>query len=533
MAVHGAIERMVPGGIRGWCVDTQTSEPAIVELYVNSTFLMSARSDIYRGDIERALQRPLAGFRLPISADLRRLLPHGGTIEVLVNGVSLRRLPNCDPFIDNPGVSDMSSLMRKLESGFIITPKYGSIFRPAKDRSDRFARILSRVELYGRVFHEVTGKQLFICYGTLLGYVRHADFIEHDDDIDLCFLADSVGWQAAFAEFMDVVEALRAHGEHIVIDNGIQFHWYFDGGSLDVFMGWMDGDNLNMYYAGGVLSRDRVLPLRKGHFKGYEVLIPNDSEALLRLIYGEGWHTPDPNFQWRPTPEISARMQLYADAVLDVKYRERRRYWSRFYERGRRVTVPSAFAASVATELVEPCCIVDIGCGDGRDSFFFASLGHQVLGLDAVGAVIESNKAFASGTLGDNVEFRGVDLSAPGELTAAVRGHAKQAPPGTNVIVYGRFFFHAVNDDEEAVILKSLAALPSGACCYFEFRTTKDASLTKRFPKHYRRFIDVATFVERAGEMGELDCTYRVEGQGMAKYGDEDPFVGRVHLRRR
>ena len=437
--------------------------------------------------------------------------------------------------------------MNKLESGSIITPKYGSIFRPAaKDGGNRLAKMLSRAESCGRLFHEVTGKQLFICYGTLLGYVRHADFIAHDDDIDLCFLASSCGWDAAFAEFMDAVEGLRARGERIVIDSGVQFHWYLNGDALDVFMGWMDGDYLNMYYAGGELSRDRILPLQTGQLNGYEVLVPNDPKALLRLIYGEGWHIPDPNFQWRPTPEISARMRQYADAVLDVKHREGKRYWSRFYERGQRIGVPSAFAASVAAELAsapserpwptrnsEPCYIVDMGCGDGRDSFFFASLGHRVLGLDVVGAVIESNRASASRTQRDNIEFQETDLSAPGKLMDAIHGHAKQAPPGTNVIVYGRFLFHAVNDDEEAVILKSLAALPSGTCCYFEFRTTKDAKLTKRFPRHYRRFIDVATFVERAGEMGKLDCLYKIEGQGMAKYGDEDPFVGRVHLRHR
>ena len=423
--------------------------------------------------------------------------------------------------------------MKKLQSGSIITPKYGSIFRPVKERGDRLAKMLSCVESYGRIFYETTGKQLFICYGTLLGYIRDADFIQHDDDIDLCFLANSIGWDAAFAEFMDVVEGLRARGEHIVIDSGVQFHWYLNGDALDVFMGWMDGDNLNMYYASGALSRDRVLPLQTRHFNGYEVLVPNDPEALLQLIYGEGWHIPDPNFQWRPTPEVSAKMRLYSDAVLDVKHREGRRYWSRFYERGGRIAVPSAFAASVAAELAEPCYIVDMGCGDGRDSFFFASLGHRVLGLDVVSAVIESNRASASRTQRDNIEFQEADLSAPGKLEAAVHGHAKQAHPGTNIVAYGRFFFHAVNEDEEGVILESLAALPSGACCYFEFRTTKDASLLKRFPSHYRRFIDVATFVERAREVGELDCLYRIEGQGMAKYGDEDPFVGRVHLRRR
>ena len=535
MIVYGAVEHIAPDCISGWCVDTQATEPASVELRVNSVLLMSVRSDIYRSDIEKThLQRPLSGFRLPISQKLQCLLPHGGVIEVFANGYPLQLLPNCNPFIDSPAVPSIDSLLEKLESGYIITPKYGDIFLPVLKQGDHLTQTLACVELGCRIFREVTGKQLFICYGTLLGYIRDNDFIEHDDDIDLCFLADSNGWDAAFEEFMDVVEKLRMHGENIWIDSGIHFHWYFDGDlALDIFMGWMEGSNLNMYSSGGVLPRERILPLQPRRFKGLDVLIPNDPEALLQLLYGEMWRVPDPNFQWKYTPEVTAMMKLHADAMVDVKHRERRFYWSRFYEHSQRMAAPSSFAASVTTELAEPCWIVDMGCGDGRDSFFFASLGHWVLGLDVVGAVIESNRAFANHSKLDRVAFQKADLSTPGMLAAALRGHAEQAFSGSDVVAYGRFFFHAISDDEEAVILESLAGLPSGARCYFEFRTTKDANLAKRFPDHYRRFVDVDTFVERASETGELDCLYRIEGQGMAKCGDEDPFVGRVHLRRR
>ena len=59
-----------------------------------------------------------------------------------------------------------------------------------------------------------------------------------------------------------------------------------------------------------------------------------------------------------------------------------------------------------------------------------------------------------------------------------------------------------------------------------------DAQGDKRFGSHYRRFINIDRFVEKATAGRRFECFYRVEGQGMAKYLEEDPFVGRVFLRR-
>lgn len=536
--MHGAVEHIGPNGVSGWCVDEDADVPVCVELRVDSVLLMTVRADIYRQDIEKSLQQPLAGFRFPISTRLRRLLPHGGTIEVSANGTPLRLLPRCDPVIDNPGVPSIAQLLERLNSGFIITPKYGAIFRPLhmRERFRRSAR--ASVEACRRIFKDVVGKDLFLCYGTLLGYVREGKIIEHDDDIDLCFLADSDGWAGAFAEFMDAVERLRQAGQHVDVDCAVQFHWRLKGWELDVFMGWTQGDRLNMYEVSGHLPRHRLLPLKPARFMGLDVFVPNDPEALLRLIYGEDWRIPDPNFQWRSTPEVARLQRLYetADAAVratNARAAVRKRYWAEFYERRPRMAAPSAFAASIATELADRSRIVDIGCGDGRDSFFFASLGHHVLGLDAAGTVIAGNNAFAKDDGRESVAFREADVSEPGVLATALRSHMEGASSRSNFVVYGRFLIHAVTDDEERAILEALAELPSGARCYFEFRTTKDAALVKRFGGHYRRYVDVDALIKRAGKFGNLDCHYRVEGRGLAKYGEEDPIVARLHLQRR
>ena len=186
-------------------------------------------------------------------------------------------------------------------------------------------------------------------------------------------------------------------------------------------------------------------------------------------------------------------------------------------------------------ELTERNEVIDIGCGNGRDSMFFAGLGHRVLGLDFAETAIANNRAAVLERGLDGIAFETVDLGLPGQIERIVArrrsgdGLLFDAP----LAIYGRFFFHAITEDEEDVVLAALACqLPADARCFFEFRTDKDRSLRKRFGTHYRRFVSLDRFVAKAEKTRALECVYRIEGRGMAKYKEEDPFVGRVYLRR-
>ena len=324
------------------------------------------------------------------------------------------------------------------------------------------------------------------------------------------------------------MSALQAEGQRISVVNGAQFHWHRAGSVLDVFMAWTEGSELYMYNAGGRFPRHQIYPLHRREFEGRKVLVPNNPEALLELIYGPGWSVPDPMFQWRLTPTVSSKMQQLRAMRDTVTRDEIKRHWSLFYNR-RRTTVPSSFAASVATELKETCQIVDIGCGNGRDSLFFARLGHSVLGLDIAAPVINQDASVAESEQVDNVSFEELDVSVPDSLAKVIRSTVDAG----SLVIYARFFFHAITEEEETATLDVLSEhLPIGARCYFEFRTSRDEKTHKHFRDHYRRFINLDAFVTKALRKGTMDCIYTVEGQGMAKFDEEDPFVGRVHLRR-
>ena len=64
-------------------------------------------------------------------------------------------------------------------------------------------------------------------------------------------------------------------------------------------------------------------------------------------------------------------------------------HWDEYYKKDKAPSFPSPFALYVANKLSTQQDILEIGCGNGRDSKFFSSKGHHVTGLDRSGEAIE------------------------------------------------------------------------------------------------------------------------------------------------
>ena len=512
MSIRGYVEVVAKNVISGWCVDDDSVEPLDVEVRVGSVSLGSVHADIPRRQGTR-------GFRFLISPQLFRLLPDGAEVEVTSKGQALPFLKQGSQYISNPACANPEELDEMLRQGYFISPKSGRILLPFKKR---FAEdeIFDSLEESQRMFHKLFARRFFVCYGTLLGVVRDNDFIDHDDDVDVCFVAEG-DMDAAFREFHHIVDTLRSHGENIHIADRGHFHWR----GIDVFVAWFEKDGIYLYNAGGRFSRSDVFPLQTREFKGRRILLPKNPEGLLELIYGPGWRIPDPNFQWRLAAHVQSTMAR-------VDRHEITRHWKGFYD-DVHTMIPSAFAASVAIEMSEHHRIIDIGCGNGRDALFFASLGHRVLGLDAASTAVERCRSFAAQLGLNQVAFEEADVAVPGTVEGFLSGENSGMSGEMPLAIYARFFLHAITGQAEDAVLRMLAAnLPAGTSCFFEFRTDKDETTPKRFGSHYRRYINLDRFVAKAVRSGAFECSYRVEGQGLAKYQDEDPFVGRVYLRR-
>jgi len=203
-------------------------------------------------------------------------------------------------------------------------------------------------------------------------------------------------------------------------------------------------------------------------------------------------------------------------------------HWEAFYRSAGGVPQPSPFAVEVArSRLNGRSRMLDVGCGNGRDSAYFAQLEHEVYAVDTSRAAIElCRKRYQHLP----IEFR----QGTAEAIAASPGR-----PDFDV-VYCRFVLHAMTEQEEATFCRaSRGLLVPGGRLFLECRSINDPlsrlgeviSPTERIHGHYRRFVVMDDLLQRLEALG-LEVVSKVESKGLAVFNDEDPVVIRVEARK-
>ena len=198
-------------------------------------------------------------------------------------------------------------------------------------------------------------------------------------------------------------------------------------------------------------------------------------------------------------------------------------HWDEYYKKDNIPDYPSPFAEYVANKLSNQQTILEVGCGNGRDAKFLASQGHLVTGLDRSGEAIELCKKLYSD---DSLEF------FFGTITDIAKINKKKYD-----LIYSRFVIHAMSLNEEIKILNmSHKLLNKDGQFFVECRSINDPlsrkgdilSNTERIEGHYRRFIILEEFKQRLVQVG-FKINKTIEGNGLAKFGKDDPVVIRVH----
>ena len=204
-------------------------------------------------------------------------------------------------------------------------------------------------------------------------------------------------------------------------------------------------------------------------------------------------------------------------------------FWDDFYSQRKGVDFPSPFAEFCLSNYIQKNSrILELGCGNGRDSFYFSQNETSVLGLDSSKVTVTACNDRIMGTeLMERLRFSVADFSE----IENYRQH------GMNII-YSRFSLHSITEEtEDSLLLKAYELLPINGLFLIEVRTIYDElfgqgkkiSDREYITDHYRRFIDSSDFLKKCLSIG-WKIKYFIEDRGIATYRKEDPIVARFVL---
>jgi len=208
-----------------------------------------------------------------------------------------------------------------------------------------------------------------------------------------------------------------------------------------------------------------------------------------------------------------------------------RDYWNEFYKKAAVPTNCSTFAASVL-KLIHPNePLFELGCGNGRDAFYFAEHGIPVVASDlAQDEMDELNKKSKN----QNPQF------VPADFTALPSPYFNDGRRFATV--YSRFTLHAVREEGASSALKwAWENLQDGGILLIEVRSIKDKLCGQGtkvegerdawITNHYRRFIRKDELLNELQGLG-FSIEYCLEQDGISVWKDDDPVVIRVHARK-
>ena len=204
-------------------------------------------------------------------------------------------------------------------------------------------------------------------------------------------------------------------------------------------------------------------------------------------------------------------------------------YWENYYIMHGPSEQPSDFARFCAKRYkAEYGKIFDIGCGNGRDTFFLSSQSIPCTGIDQC-KIAMANNVNKKATLGLNASFHQGDFSTCDYASLANGAYS----------IYSRFTLHAISYEEESKLFLHLNNGHPLKYLFIEARSIRDGlygqgkkvGLHEFITSHYRRFIDPT--VLRSKLEKHFDVEYFHEAQGFAKTATEDPCLIRVVAKRR
>lgn len=194
-------------------------------------------------------------------------------------------------------------------------------------------------------------------------------------------------------------------------------------------------------------------------------------------------------------------------------------YWENYYEGATFESKPSPFALFFMQEYDPKGSFIELGCGNGRDSLFFALNGLDVLGVD------QCSNAIGKLNILDNTNANFIAE----DFTRLAKGKKYD-------IIYTRFTLHSVDKESaDRTLAWASENIEESGLLAIEVRSVLDELYGKGemiapdtwYTDHARRFVRLSE-IKDVLEKLDLNIVHEEESKGLAVYKDEDPTVIRL-----
>lgn len=173
---------------------------------------------------------------------------------------------------------------------------FGKIITSHFDKESALKVLKEAIVIFRRL-----GVQYFLQAGTLLGYARNGDFLDHDDDIDIGIIGDDISEhikdefvKEGFAFSLQLGKKFK-NLEYRFYKYGIQldlFFNYYEVGGERIYCGVFDNNGQAYKFLYSKFNINFV------DFKGIKVGVPEDVEKYLREQYGQDWKVENKNWNY-------------------------------------------------------------------------------------------------------------------------------------------------------------------------------------------------------------------------------------------
>lgn len=196
------------------------------------------------------------------------------------------------------------------------------------------------------------------------------------------------------------------------------------------------------------------------------------------------------------------------------------KYWNSYYAKQQTPLKPTQFAKDIIGYLKYDKKLLELGCGNGRDSIYFRSNNLEVSSVDQSDIAIQNLKE----------KHKDIEFVVDNFITTKLFNKKFD-------YIYSRFTLHSITAEEEKILLRNVyESLSDKGMFFIEARSVKDEiyGLGEEVDRnvfiyngHRRRFIVMEELIGSIKEVG-FEIIVQKEADNLAVYKEENPVVVRL-----